>query len=454
MDDAPQNLRDNRYAIIRTLGEGGQGATFEAVDKKLGKLVAIKRFRVRGAKSWKEVELAEREANVLSSLSHPSLPRYIEHFEEGGELFLVTEKIEGESLRELQNRGRTLSEPEVLRFLRYASDALDYLHGRAPPVVHRDIKPSNVIRRPDGSFVLIDFGSVRDRMKPEGGSTVVGTFGYMAPEQFQGRAMPVSDIYAVGATALTLLTGIEPEDLPHRGLTIDVQAALKGGQASPEMVRALTAMLEPDPDRRATRLRPLIGMGRRETTEGPANAEPRPTSKGPAKAQKAQQEDPWDFKRDRQEHRHESRELRRQLKRDVRALARESRRMQRDRGHSALPGLFLAFAILGLSIAELAVLIALKAVVPTMLVILSVFFGKGLRVAAWRVANAGTTAGEALRRAKDVVRGQQAAADSARLRVDPGIRIKAPDDPADAAAEDEGAAEDEEAREADRKRGA
>src|SRR5689334_24248694 len=104
-DAAPRSLGDDRYAIVRMLGEGGQGSTFEAVDKLHGKPVAIKRFRVRGAKSWKEVELAEREAKVLSSLSHPNLPRYVEHFEEGGELFLVTDKIEGESLAELRRRG-------------------------------------------------------------------------------------------------------------------------------------------------------------------------------------------------------------------------------------------------------------------------------------------------------------------------------------------------------------
>jgi hypothetical protein len=471
MDDAPQSLRDNRYAIIRTLGEGGQGSTFEAVDKKQGKLVAIKRFRVRGAKSWKEVELAEREAAVLSSISHPSLPRYIEHFEEGGELFLVTEKIEGESLAEIQKRARTLSEPEVLRFLRYASDALEYLHGRAPPVIHRDIKPSNVIRRPDGSFSLIDFGSVRDRMKPQGGSTVVGTFGYMAPEQFQGRAMPASDIYAVGATALTLLTGVEPEDLPHRGLAIDVQAALRNAQVTPEMVRALTAMLEPDPDRRATRLRPLIAVGFKEaakaeprpTSKGPAKAEPRPTSKAPAKAEprvtpkpppeEKQGEDPWGFERDKQEQRRDSRELRRQMKRDMRALVRQGRRIERGRERAAIPGIFLLVMVLGLSVAQLAVLIALRMVVPTVLVILSVFFGKGMRASAWRVATAGKTADESLRRAKDFVRGRKADADPARVRVDPGIRIKAPDEPVDAAAEDERAAEEEESREASRKRG-
>src|SRR5262245_14494598 len=132
-DDVPKSLRNDRYAVVRALGEGGQGATFEAVDKLRGKPVAIKRFRVRGAKSWKEVELAEREAKVLRSLSHPNLPRYIEHFEQGGELFLVTDKIEGESLTELRRGGGTLDEAEVIRFLHDAAGALDYLHGRAPP---------------------------------------------------------------------------------------------------------------------------------------------------------------------------------------------------------------------------------------------------------------------------------------------------------------------------------
>jgi hypothetical protein len=134
--------------------------------------------------------------------------------------------------------------------LREAADCLRYLHGHAPPIVHRDIKPGNVILRPDGSYCLVDFGSVRDRLKPEGGSTVVGTFGFMAPEQFQGRAGPGSDVYAVGATALSLVTGREPEDLPHKGLSIDVEGALRG-QVDRRLIAALRSMLEPDPDRRA-----------------------------------------------------------------------------------------------------------------------------------------------------------------------------------------------------------
>src|ERR1700689_1366542 len=104
MPEAPETFRDGRYAVVRVLGEGAQGTTFEAVDKRGGLLVAVKRFRVRGAKSWKEVELAEREARVLGSIAHPALPRYVDHFEEGGELFLVTEKIEGESLSARKQR--------------------------------------------------------------------------------------------------------------------------------------------------------------------------------------------------------------------------------------------------------------------------------------------------------------------------------------------------------------
>src|SRR5882724_5445271 len=253
-DPAPvRTLRGGRYAIVGVLGAGSQAETLDAVDKQGGCAVAIKRFQVRGAKSWKDVELAEREARVLSTLSHPNLPVYVEHFEEDGALYLVMGKIEGETLASLRKRQAMLCSADVARFLADADGVLAYLHSRAPPIIHRDIKPGNVIRRADGSYAFVDFGSVRDQLKPEGGSTVVGTFGYMAPEQFQGRALPGSDVYAVAATALSLVTGREPEDLPHRGLAIDVPAALGRG-AEPWLVHALSAMLEPDPDKRPTRV--------------------------------------------------------------------------------------------------------------------------------------------------------------------------------------------------------
>ncbi len=231
------------------LGQGSQGATYAATAEEGGRAVAIKRFDVRGARGWKDVELAEREARVLATIDHPLVPRYIEHFEEDGALYLVMDRVEGETLEALRKREGALPEAEVRRFLACADRALTYLHGRGSPVVHRDVKPSNVVRRADGSYVLVDFGAVSEQLR-RGSSTIVGTMGYMAPEQLQGRGLPASDVYAVGATALAALAGVEPETLPHKGLRVDVRTALQG-RASPELVSALERMLEPDPDLRA-----------------------------------------------------------------------------------------------------------------------------------------------------------------------------------------------------------
>lgn len=248
--DVPERLRGGRYAPHALLGEGAQGVTYDAADLQNGRAVAIKRFDVRGARGWKDVELAEREARVLSTLDHPLVPTYIEHFEEEGSLYLIMEKVEGETMEAMRQRDGTLSEAEVRRFLASADSALTYLHGRASPVVHRDIKPRNVVRRPDGSYVLVDFGAVAELLLRKGASTVVGTMGYMAPEQFQGRAQASTDVYAVGATALAALTGQEPETLPHDGLRVDVRGAL-GDRVSPDLVAALEKMLDPDPRTRA-----------------------------------------------------------------------------------------------------------------------------------------------------------------------------------------------------------
>jgi serine/threonine protein kinase len=271
------SLRGGRFRILGPLGEGAQGSTFDGVDAREGRPVAIKRFDVRGASAWKDVELAEREARVLQSLSHPKLPRYVDRFEEDGALYLVMEKIEGESLAAIRKRGGALGERDVERLLKDAADVLAYLHGRSPPVFHRDLKPGNVIRRPDGSYAFVDFGAVRDKLRPEGGSTVVGTFGYMAPEQFQGRALPGSDVYAVGATAVAMLTGREPEQLPHKGLALDVRGAL-AGRAGDRMIAVLQKMLEPDPDRRAASIAPLLaqlaGRAERDARRAPQGARP------------------------------------------------------------------------------------------------------------------------------------------------------------------------------------
>jgi Protein kinase domain len=397
----PKALREGRYVLYAALGHGSQGTTWDAVDKREGRAVAVKAFDVRGAKAWKDVELAEREARVLSELSHPLLPRYIEHFEEDGVLYLVMEKVHGTPLSILKQKGPPLTDKELTRLLHDADQALTYLHGRKPPVIHRDLKPSNVIRRTDGSFAFVDFGAVRDRLRPEGGSTVVGTFGYMAPEQFQGRAGPASDVYAIGATAMAMATGEEPEKLPHRGLSLDVEAALKG-RLSPELRHALTRMLEPDPDKRATRIGPLLDARR------PSAAPP---------GSKSRRRESWADHDAVDVARESVRQARRAAKRAVREGRRNARRQWRGHHPFRLPfPLRLLFGV-GLTIAQIGVTLALQVVVPTVLTVLSLVFGSGLRRAANDVRGAGSDADEALREAATRVHRGWGDDDDIRVRV-------------------------------------
>lgn len=401
-------LREGRYELVRRLGEGSQGETWEAIDhgllrgprdsvpqaKSLGDQwntyvarakatpegsrpsvdrdrVAIKVFRVGSAKAWKDVELAEREARTLAKLDHPNLPRYIEHFEEDGALYLVMEKIEGESLGALRSKKRGLSgQAAVARMLEDIGGALRYLHGQSPFIVHRDIKPGNIIHRPDGSFALVDFGAVRDRLKVGGGSTVVGTFGYMAPEQFQGRASPKSDLYGLGATALAMLTGVEPEDLPHEGLGIDVPRAL-GPSAPRGLVRALSAMLTPDPDRRVDTIDEALAFLHEQPRTAPPEAPP--VTSTPLS------------RRERREARREARRVDRddRRRRRMEARARAAPFIPRVIGHVALLATMLVvWAVVGVA-------------VPLVLTVLSLVFGASLRRAAGRVVAA---AGRATKR--------------------------------------------------------
>jgi serine/threonine protein kinase len=345
-----KELKSGRYTIVRTLGSGAQGDTFEA--REGDRRVAIKALRVAHAKAWKDVELAEREARTLSTLDHDRIPRYFDHFEEDGVLYLVMELVDGESLAAMRKAGHTFGVTDVTRMLDDADHALSYLHSRTPPVIHRDLKPGNVLYEPmTKSHRFVDFGCVRDRLRADGGSTVVGTFGYMAPEQFQGRASPASDVYGIGATALAMLTGKEPEDLPHKGLAIDVRAAVPKNVPEP-LVNALCAMLDPDPDARAQSIAEALRLGAKRV---PVTAKP--------------QDDPPP-KRDRKRRRQE----------------RRARRKAR-RGGARLPFLPRAVVQLLLLVVRLVVWLVVSLVVPLVLLILSIVFGRALRRAAeacWR----------------------------------------------------------------------
>jgi serine/threonine protein kinase len=270
-------LIGGRYRLGPRLGKGSQGEIHLAHDEKAkasdDREVVVKRLMPRGG-TWKSFELFEREAKVLSQLRHPGVPRHIATIEEPpGTFNLVMQLAGGENLRDIAAR-RRLSQVELRDVLIRALEILDYLHGRSPVVVHRDIKPSNIMRAPDGKISLVDFGGVLDASRENGGSTIVGTYGYMAPEQLHGQVTGATDIYALGATIVALAGGIEPEDVPRKGLRMDLERHLPS--MDPAFRAALSAMTDPDPDKRPQRARDVFALLSKSRLPEPRALVPRP----------------------------------------------------------------------------------------------------------------------------------------------------------------------------------
>jgi serine/threonine protein kinase len=258
-----------RYEIIRPIGTGSFGRTLLARERGSGREVAVKVLHPRAAENWKAFELFEREASVMRQLRHPGVPAVIETFRapwDGAEAaFLVMEYVEGESIAQWIAARRHLAPDALLQLFVDVLGVLDYLHTRVPPILHRDIKPANLIVRPDGSPALVDFGAVRNvfRDPDDGGSTVVGTYGYMPYEQLMGLASPASDLYALGATFLHLVTGRAPPEFMGSAGGIEVPESLPGGEP---LRGVLARMLAPSPAMRFQSAREargaLLGGGR------------------------------------------------------------------------------------------------------------------------------------------------------------------------------------------------
>jgi serine/threonine protein kinase len=241
------NVWGGRYAVERFAGEGSQGATFIGTDSKTGARVAIKLFDLGKATDWKAQELFEREVQTLKRLRHPGIPQFLDVVvdDDTGARALVMTHIPGESLGDVWRRDGVIPEKRVWGYVNDAAQILAAVHGEG--VIHRDLKPDNFILRPDGTLAIVDFGGV-GHVRAAAGSTVVGTFGYMAPEQLYGAQTPATDLYALGATLLTVATNKSPEDQPRRGLAIDVDAAAPF--LSSPLRSLLATLLAPDPQER------------------------------------------------------------------------------------------------------------------------------------------------------------------------------------------------------------
>ncbi len=220
--DAIQELFGTKYRILRQLGKGSQGAVFLAEDATSRQKIAIKQLIVQSVKDWKQYDLFQREAETLKRLDIPGVAKLIgvKEFLDIAEprAFILQEFIEGEPLQQFIARGHRFQIGQIGDLLLQLLDIIEKLHSYDPPVIHRDIKPSNILLNYVGNsdtpeVHLIDFGAVANPQVKSGGSTVVGTYGYMAPEQLMGHAVPASDIYSLAIVAVYLLSGVAPEEL-------------------------------------------------------------------------------------------------------------------------------------------------------------------------------------------------------------------------------------------------
>lgn len=249
-------LRD-RYRVIQTLGQGGFGATFLALDESLPGQpnCVIKQLRpTTNAPHVMEMarELFKREAETLGRIgNHPQVPRLLDYFEANQEFYLVQEYVSGSTLQQLVKANGPFNEFGVKQFLSEILPVLEYIHSNR--VIHRDIKPANMIRRAqDLKLVLIDFGAVKYQNTQQNSSNseqtaftsyAIGTPGFAPPEQMAMRPVPASDIYALGVTCIYLLTGKSPKDLDYDPTTGELLWR-KHVHISDHFVTVLEKMLE------------------------------------------------------------------------------------------------------------------------------------------------------------------------------------------------------------------
>ncbi len=260
-----EQVLQGRYQLKQELGQNAGRQTWLAIDLKTQptQFVIVKLLAFNPQMQWEELKLFEREAQVLKHLKHPQIPQNRDYFSidkqtgDGLPWFgLVQDYIPGYSLQQLLDQGKLFTESQVREIATQALEILIYLHELSPPIFHRDIKPSNLILNKDRQIYLVDFGAVQERATAEGATfTVVGTSGYAPPEQLWGRAVAASDLYALGATLIHLLTGTAPADLPQDNLRIQFADRVSLDSGFADWLEQLT---EPAPERRYSTARQAL----------------------------------------------------------------------------------------------------------------------------------------------------------------------------------------------------
>lgn len=245
-----------RYHIQDVIGVGGMGSVYRARDlhfPNVTKLVAVKEMINMAPDPLVRqtiVQNFEREANMLATLSHPSIPRIYDYFTEEDRSYLVLEFVHGKDLESIiSDTNGFLSEEQVLTWAIELCDVLSFLHAHKPdPIVFRDMKPSNIMINSNGDVILVDFGIARTFQVGQKG-TMIGTEGYSPPEQYRGEASPFADIYALGATLHHALTRRDPRLEPPFSFA-ERPVRKINSRVSPELEAVINTALAYDPGER------------------------------------------------------------------------------------------------------------------------------------------------------------------------------------------------------------
>ena len=207
---------DGRYEILKEIGRGGMSIVYLAMDNRLNKSIVVKEIRRRDNSNNKLLmDSLKQESDLLKNLDHAALPKIYDIIDRG-DIYVVMDYIEGESLNRKLKREGKIQAKEVINYGIQLAKVLSYLHNRPTPIIYRDMKPDNVMLTPDGRIKLIDFGISKEyKVDTESDTTNLGTRAFAAPEQIAGlKTNARTDIYSLGVTLYNLVTGKSLNDPP------------------------------------------------------------------------------------------------------------------------------------------------------------------------------------------------------------------------------------------------
>lgn len=246
------SVLDGKYKILNEIGHGGNSTVYLALNERANKTWAVKEIRKNSGSDNEAVSRGlVAETEMLKKLSHPGLPGIVDVINTDDSFIIVMDYVEGKSLQTVLNQEGPQNTEKVVSWAKQLTDVLGYLHNRRPPIIYRDMKPANIILKPAGEgVVLVDFGTAREQKETgQSDADTLGTMGYAAPEQFDGRSQTDArtDIYNLGATMYHLLTGYSPADTQY---VIYPLGQIKPELAGSGIEKIVTKCCQPDPANR------------------------------------------------------------------------------------------------------------------------------------------------------------------------------------------------------------